>query len=49
MLTADIMQLQSESGFIKDKVTSIEEKLTKHIEEEREELDEIRNHVDLPL
>lgn len=46
-LTGDVLQLQAEAGAIKDKVTSINEKLTGHIDEEREEVDEIRGHIGL--
>lgn len=45
--TAEIIQLQAESGAIKDKVTSIDEKLTNHIDQEREGVDEIRGHIGL--
>ncbi len=43
--TADIIQLQAEVGAIGDKLDSVDEKLTKHIQEDRVDHDEIREFV----
>lgn len=47
-LAGDMIQVQAESGIIKDKVTAIDEKLTEHIDRERKELNKVRTHVGMP-
>ena len=47
-LIVDVFHLQQKSDAMYDRIISVEDKLTHHIQDERDNLNEVRAHVGMP-